>query len=147
MILGPYFILRRILCTMGRVIPPDLSVACPLHSTMKISCRISAAVTSVCLALSATSSLHAASTATLWRNDCAKCHGDDGRGDTKMGRKLLISDLTDAALQVKFSDEEAAKAIKLGLKDAKGKVIMKAISGVSDEDIKGLVAYVRSLKK
>ena len=114
---------------------------------MKTSCRILVSVPLLCLAVSATSSLHAANAATLWKNECAKCHGNDGRGDTKMGRKLLIGDLTDASLQAKFSDEEAAKAIKLGLKDAKGKVIMKEISGVSDEDIKALVAYVRSLKK
>ena len=112
---------------------------------MKIPCRIS--VTSLCLAVFATSSLYAANAATLWRNDCATCHGDDGRGDTKMGRKLYISDLTDASLQAKFTDEEAAKSIKFGLKDAKGNVIMKAISGVSDDDVKALVAYVRSLKK
>jgi cytochrome c553 len=112
---------------------------------MNISYRILLA--SLCLAVSATSSLYAANAATLWRNDCATCHGDDGRGDTKTGRKLFISDLTDASLQAKFTDEEAAKSIKSGLKDAKGKVIMKAISGVSDDDVKALVAYVRSLKK
>jgi cytochrome c553 len=112
---------------------------------MNIPCRIS--VTSLCLAVLATPSLHAANAATLWKSDCASCHGDDGRGDTKMGRKLYISDLTDAALQAKFTDEEATKSIKLGLKDAKGKVIMKEISGVSDDDVKALVAYVRSLKK
>ena len=99
------------------------------------------------LAVFATASLSAADAAALWRKDCAKCHGDDGRGDTKMGHKLYINDLTDAKLQAKFTDEEAANSIKLGLKDAKGKVIMKAIDGVSDEDVKALVAYVRSLKK
>jgi cytochrome c553 len=112
---------------------------------MNIPCRIS--VTSLCLAVLATPSLFAANAAALWKSECASCHGDDGRGDTKMGRKLYISDLTDAALQAKFTDEEAAKSIKFGLKDAKGKVIMKEISGVSDDDVKALVAYVRSLKK
>ena len=112
---------------------------------MKISCRISA--TSLCLAVFATSSLNAADAATLWRKDCATCHGADGRGNTKEGSKRYISDLTDAALQAKFTDEEAAKSIKSGLKDAKGRVIMKAIGGVSDDDVKSLVAYVRALKK
>ena len=101
----------------------------------------------VLVAAFVTSSLYATEAATLWKNNCAKCHGEDGRGDTKMGRKLYISDLTDASLQAKFTDEEAAKSIKFGLKDAKGKVIMKAIDGVSDDDVKALVAYVRSLKK
>ena len=103
--------------------------------------------TLLCLALAATSSVYAANGATLWRKNCTECHGADGRGDTKMGRKLYISDLTDAALQAKFTDEDAAKSIKSGLKDANGKVIMKAISGLSDDDVKALVAYVRSLKK
>ena len=112
---------------------------------MKIPCRISAV--SLCLAVFATSSLHAADAAALWRKDCATSHGADGRGDTKEGSKRYISDLTDAALQAKFTDDEAAKSIKSGLKDAKGRVIMKAISGVSDADVKSLVAYVRALKK
>ena len=101
----------------------------------------------VLFAISASSSLFAANAATLWKKDCAKCHGADGRGDTKIGRKRLINDLTDASFQAKFTDEEATTSIKFGLKDAKGKVIMKAIKGVSDDDIKALVAYVRSLKK
>ena len=112
---------------------------------MKITDRISAAA--YCFAVFATSSLHGANAAALWKKDCATCHGADGRGDTKEGRKLYISDLTDAAFQAKFTDEEAATSIKSGLKDAKGRVIMKAISGVSDADVKSLVAYVRALKK
>ena len=130
------------------VAPPDethQSQGLPRYSTMKTPCRIS--VASLCLAVFATSSLYAADAAALWRKDCAICHGADGRGATKEGTKLYISDLTDAALQAKFTDEEAAKSIKSGLKDAKGGVIMKAISGVSDDDIKSLVAYVRALKK
>ena len=101
----------------------------------------------VLFAVTATSSLLAADAATLWKKDCAKCHGADGRGDTKTGRKVLINDLTDPAFQAKFTDEQAAQSIKSGLKDAKGKVIMEAVKGVSDDDIKALVAYVRSLKK
>lgn len=112
---------------------------------MKTTCRIS--VASLGLAVFATSSLYAANAATLWKKNCASCHGDDGRGDTKAGRKLYINDLTDASIQAKFTDEEAAKSIKSGLHDANGKVIMKAIRGVSDDDVKVLVAHVRSLKK
>jgi cytochrome c553 len=114
---------------------------------MKIPHRASVSVASLCLAAFAPSSVAAASAASLWKKECASCHGDDGRGDTKMGRKLYISDLTDASLQAKFTDQQAADSIKLGLKDAKGKVIMKAVKGVSDDDVKALVAHVRSLKK
>src|SRR5262249_17772465 len=33
-----------------------------------------------------------------WEKVCAKCHGAEGKGDTKMGQKLSIKDLTDAKL-------------------------------------------------
>ena len=82
-----------------------------------------------------------------WKEHCAKCHGDDGKGDTKMGKKLSIADLTDAKVQTKFTDEQAFKAMKSGLTDDKGKTTMKAIEGLSDADLKALVAHVRALKK
>jgi len=78
---------------------------------------------------------------------CAKCHGKEGKGDTKMGQKLSIKDLTDAKVQASFTDEAATKAIKEGLKDKDGKLQMKPIEGLSDEDIAALVKYVRTLKK
>ena len=42
---------------------------------------------------------------------CVKCHGADGKGQTKMGQKLGIKDMTDAKVQEGFKDEEAFKAI------------------------------------
>jgi len=82
-----------------------------------------------------------------WEKVCAKCHGPDGKGDTKMGQKLGIKDLTDAKLQGELKDEQAFKAIKEGIKDNEGKVKMKPAEGLSDDDIKGLVSFVRTLKK
>ena len=78
---------------------------------------------------------------------CTKCHGTDGKGQTKMGQKLSIKDLTDAKVQEAFKDEDAFKAIKEGLKDKEGKIQMKATEGLSDDDIKALVKQVRSFKK
>ncbi len=95
----------------------------------------------------ATSSVFGASAASLWKNQCSKCHGDDGRGQTNEGHKLYIGDLTDPKLQAKFTDEQAFRSIKFGLKDAKGKVIMKPAKRVTDEEVKALVAHVRSLKQ
>jgi cytochrome c553 len=82
-----------------------------------------------------------------WEKGCAKCHGADGKGQTKMGQKLSIKDLTDAKVQDGFKDEEAFKTIKEGRKDKDGKTQMKAAEGLSDEDIKALVKQVRSFKK
>ncbi len=90
--------------------------------------------------------LFAADAKSNWEETCAKCHGGGGKGDTKMGGKLHIRDFTDAAVQAQFTDDEAFKAIKEGLTDAEGRTRMKAIEGLSDDDIKELVKYVRGLK-
>ena len=64
-----------------------------------------------------------------------------------MGQTLGAMDLTDASKQGSFSDAQAASAIKNGIKQ-NGKTTMKAFGGkLSDDDIKALVAYVRTLKK
>jgi cytochrome c551/c552 len=83
----------------------------------------------------------------LYENSCAKCHGSDGKGDTKMGKKLGAKDYTDSKVQAALTDDAAAKAIKEGLKDSDGKSLMKPTEGVSDGDVKGLVAYMRTFKK
>jgi len=83
----------------------------------------------------------------LYEKDCAKCHGSDGKGDTKMGKKLGAKDYTDPKVQAALTDEAAFKATKEGFNDRDGKVLMKPAEGMSDDDIKGLVAYMRTFKK
>lgn len=82
-----------------------------------------------------------------YEKDCAKCHGPDGKGATKMGQKLGAKDYTDAKVQAELKDDAAFKAIKEGFKDKEGKVLMKPSEGLSDDDIKGLVKYMRGFKK
>jgi len=89
----------------------------------------------------------AADAKATWTGKCAKCHGTDGRGDTKMGRKLEIKDYTDAKVQAGFTDEAATKALLEGIKDRGGATRMKAVEGLSDAEAKDLVALVRGLKK
>jgi len=83
----------------------------------------------------------------IYEKDCAKCHGTDGKGDTKMGKKFGAKDYTDAKVQAELKDEAAIKAIKEGLKDKDGNKLMKPAEGLSDAEIKGLVAYMRKFKK
>lgn len=83
----------------------------------------------------------------IYEKDCAKCHGADGKGQTAMGKKLACKDYTDAKVQADLKDEAATKAIKEGVKDKDGKVLMKPAEGISDTDAKALVAYMRSFKK
>jgi len=82
-----------------------------------------------------------------WEKTCAKCHGADGKGQTKMGQKLGVRDYTDAKIQADLKDDAAFKAIKEGLKDKEDKTLMKPAEGLSDDDIKALVAQVRSFKQ
>jgi cytochrome c553 len=82
-----------------------------------------------------------------YEKDCAKCHGPDGKGQTKMGQKLGAKDYTDAKVQAELKDDAAFKAIKEGLKNKEGKQLMKPSEGLSDDDIKALVAYMRTFKK
>ena len=87
-----------------------------------------------------------ADVAQIWDTKCASCHGKDGKGQTKMGTKLSIKDMTDAKVQAAFTDADAIKAIKEGVTE-NGTQKMKAFGDkLSDDDIKGLVAKVRSLK-
>jgi mono/diheme cytochrome c family protein len=82
-----------------------------------------------------------------WENNCAKCHGADGKGQTKAGRKLSLKDYTDAKVQADMKDDEMTKVITEGVKDKAGKEKMKAFKDdLSADEIKDLVAFVRKFK-
>ena len=100
------------------------------------------------ISMSASASIgFAADAAANWTQNCASCHGKDGSGNTMMGKKLGVKDYRDAKVQSAFSDAEAERAIKEGVKTS-GKETMKPFgSKLSDADIKALVKYVRSFKK
>ena len=82
-----------------------------------------------------------------WANSCARCHGADGKGQTNMGKRLNCKDYTDAGVQTALTDDAAFKAIKEGFQTSDGKTVMRPATNLSDDDIKGLVAYMRAFKK
>jgi len=82
-----------------------------------------------------------------WTKHCAKCHGADGKGQTVMGKKMNAKDYTDAKVQAAVTDEAMAKAIKDGFKDKDGKVLMKPMPNLTDDEVKALVKEMRSFKK
>jgi cytochrome c553 len=103
-------------------------------------------VTIALLAVSAVS-LPAADGKALYEKSCAKCHGQDGKGETKMGKKLGAKDYTDAKVQQELKDDKAFKSIKEGLKSKDDTTLMKPAEDLSDDDIKATIAYMRSFKK
>ncbi len=91
-------------------------------------------------------SASAADAKATYEKDCAKCHGKDGKGQTITGKKQGARDYTDPKVQAELKDEAAFKAIKEGYKKD-GKEVMKPAEGLSDDEIKDLVAYMRKFKK
>jgi mono/diheme cytochrome c family protein len=60
---------------------------------------------------------------------------------------LGAKDLTDAAYQKTFTDEQAFRDLKEGLK-ADGKTKMQPVGDkLSDDEVKALVTFVRGLQK
>ena len=94
----------------------------------------------------ATPSAVAADGKAIYEKSCAKCHGTDGKGNTRMGKKLGAKDYTDPAVQAALKDDAAFKATKEGLKDKAGGDLMKPADGISDDEIKAVVAYMRTFK-
>lgn len=92
--------------------------------------------------------LRAAAASENWTQYCATCHGENGAGQTKMGRRTGAKDLTDADYQKTFTDDQLFKNLKAGETGPDGKVKMKPYGDqLSDGDIRALVGFVRSLAK
>lgn len=113
----------------------------PVSSKLAMKLKIIAILTVLTAALTAQADVKA-----TYEDQCAKCHGADGKGQTKMGKKLGAKDYTDAKVQAEMKDDKAFKATKEGLKEG-DTVIMKPAEGLSDADIKALVQYMRGFKK
>src|ERR1041385_7719104 len=98
------------------------------------------------LFVAALASVSAADAKENWEKNCAKCHGADGKGDTKMGKKVGVKDYTDPKVQAEMKDDTMFKAVKEGIKDG-DKTKMKPAENLSDDEIKALIAYVRAFGK
>jgi mono/diheme cytochrome c family protein len=82
-----------------------------------------------------------------WEKHCQKCHGPDGKGNTRMGRQSGVKDYTDPKVQAEMTDDKAVKIIKEGITE-KGKKKMDPYGDkLNDEEIKALITYIRGFKK
>jgi len=76
-----------------------------------------------------------------YKANCSMCHGADGSGDTPAGKAMKVPSFM-APDAVKASDAELIAITKAG----KGK--MPSYTGkIPDDQIKDLVAYIRTLQK
>jgi mono/diheme cytochrome c family protein len=105
----------------------------------RISLRLFTIATAVAVIFSVPVSVRAQDASALFKSKCAGCHGADGTGSA-MGKKMGAHDFTSAEVQ-KMSDAELADII------TNGKNKMPKYGSLKPEEVKGLVAYVRTLKK
>ena len=77
----------------------------------------------------------------LYKTKCAACHGPDGKGETAIGKVNKLRDFGSPDVQ-KQSDEELSGIVTAG----KGKMPAYGKS-LKPEQIKDLVAYIRTFKK
>lgn len=111
-----------------------------MNLSRKISCLGVVAVAAGLLAFPGISRADDAS-AGLFKTKCAGCHGADGKGETTMGKAMKLRDMASADVQ-KQSDADLTTIITTGKN--KMPAYGKSLSG---DQIKGLVGYIRSLKK
>ena len=107
---------------------------------MKLIVKVAVLLVVLGLAFS-TSALAAGPGADTFKAKCAMCHGADGSGNTAMGKKFGLKDMGSADVQ-KETDAQLTQVI------TKGKDKMPEYgSKLSADDIKNLVAFIRTLKK
>jgi mono/diheme cytochrome c family protein len=81
------------------------------------------------------------------KNKCAVCHGEDGKAQTKVGKKMKVADMTTAEWQKRFTDQQIVDAILKGVdrKEGERKVKMPATKGATERDAKAMLLFIRSI--
>ena len=78
--------------------------------------------------------------AAVYKSKCFACHGENGKGDTTMGKKLGVRALGSPEVQ-KQTDAQLLAILK------NGKNKMPAYGGkIADADLTALVAHLRTFK-
>lgn len=86
--------------------------------------------------------------AKLWKAKCAQCHGTDGKGQTKKGKEMGISDLTAADWQKEFTDQKIKDTLSSGLKrerNGKKQEMDPLGKELEPAQFDALIAHIRSL--
>ncbi len=102
----------------------------------------SAVLMLVALVLVVTVPAQAQDGAALYKAKCSVCHADDGSGSGATGKQLGVKDLRSDEVQ-KQTDAQLTDTITNGM----GKKMPAYKGKITDDQIKGLVAYIRELGK
>ena len=99
------------------------------------------------LVITAAISASAAEVKANWDKHCLKCHGADGKGNTKMGKQSGVKDYTDPKVQAEMKDDQAVKIIKEGIVEKGKKKMDPYADKLTEQEMKELIAYMRAFKK
>ena len=80
--------------------------------------------------------------ASVYKSKCVVCHAADGSGDTPAGKAMGVLDLRRDEVQ-KLTDAQIFDDIANGV----GKKMPAYKGKITDDQIKGLVTYIRGLAK
>jgi mono/diheme cytochrome c family protein len=81
----------------------------------------------------------------LYRTNCARCHGADGRGDTPLGHTYFSPDFTDNAWWQKHSDITSTRSLVTIITNGRGG--MPAFGKkLKSSEIKALLNYIRRFR-
>ncbi len=80
----------------------------------------------------------------IWKAKCKACHGEDGKAQTKVGKKEKIPDMTNSKWQGEHDDAFIKKTIQDGSEDNEKMKPFK--EKLSEAEINSLVKYVRNFK-
>lgn len=106
-----------------------------------------AATLTVAVLFAGALSLTAAPAAENWENTCASCHGVEGKGDTRQGKRLKLKDYTDKSSLAEITDEQLFQIVSEGVV-VDGKQRKKGYKDeLSADEIKALIQHVRSFAK
>ncbi|HEY7369149.1 MAG TPA: c-type cytochrome [Thermoanaerobaculia bacterium] len=76
----------------------------------------------------------------LFKEYCAVCHGEDGKGKTPKGKQLNARDFTDAEFQEDETDDEMIEVVTEGEMDMpsfKKKLTKEQIEALVKKDVRG----------
>jgi mono/diheme cytochrome c family protein len=77
--------------------------------------------------------------AAIYKASCARCHGDNGKSDTSVGKSMKVPPLAGDAEVQKMSEADIAARVKENKKHP------KKVKSLSDADIAAAAAYAKKL--